>query len=147
MESMRNDDRNDARTDRKWEDRAPATTTRWLVILGLLFFAAAIFGGGFAYQQSTATADLTAQNQALHSTIDQMRNQMGTMTMKLDQLSTAPPAQAPAAGTPGARRTTSGSSATQDRRMKQVQSQLAEQKKQLKETQDQLQAAKTDLEA
>src|SRR6266853_500643 len=147
MDNMRNDDRNDARAERKWEDRAPAPTTRWLVILGLLFFAAAIFGGGYAYQQSTVTSDLTAQNQALHSTIDQMRNQMGSLTAKLDQMSTPPRAQAPDAGAPAARRKTSGSSAAQERRMKQVQSQIAEQRKQLKDTQDQLAAAKTDLES
>ena len=147
MDTMRNDDRNDARTERKWEDRAPATTTRWLVILGLLFFAAAIFGGGYAYQLSTVTSDLTAQNQALHSTVDQMRNQMGALKAKLDQISTPPSAQAPDAGAPASRRTTAGGSGAQDRRMKQVQSQIAEQRKQLKDTQDQLAAARTDLES
>ncbi len=141
MDTMPNDDRSEERVESKWEGRAPATTTRWLVILGLLFLATAIFGGGYAYQQSVATSDLTVQNQALHTTIDQMRNQIGALTAKLDQLNAPPPAQAQTA-----KRTTSPSSAVQDRRMKQVQSQLAEQKKQLKETQDQLTAAKSDLE-
>jgi uncharacterized coiled-coil protein SlyX len=146
MDTTPNDDRNEEHVEKKWEGRAPATTTRWLVILGLLFFAAAIFGGGYAYQQSVATSDLTVQNQALHTTIDQMRRQIGALTDKLDQMSAPPPPQAPAVSTPAGKRTTSPSSATQDRRMKQVQSQLAEQKKQLKETQDQLTAAKSDLE-
>ena len=141
MDTIPNDDRNEERVEKKWEGRAPATTTRWLVILGLLFLVATIFGGGYAYQQSMATSDLTVQNQTLHATIDQMRRQIGTLTDKLDQVSAPPPVLAPAA-----KRTTSTTTAVQDRRMKQVQSQLAEQKKQLKETQDQLTAAKSDLE-
>jgi cell division protein FtsB len=146
MDNIRNDDRNEEHVEKKWEGRAPATTTRWLVILGLLFLTAAIFGGQYAYQQSTATSDLTAQNQALHTTIDQMRNQIGTLTAKLDQMNTPPPPQAPASGAPAGKRTTSPSSAAQDRRMKQVQSQLAQQQKQLKDTRDQLTSAKSDLE-
>jgi cell division protein FtsB len=146
METNRNDDRNEERVEKKWEGRAPATTTRWLVILGLLFLTAAIFGGQYAYQQSMATSDLSVQNQALHTTIDQMRNQIGTLTAKLDQINAPPPAQSPAASAPAANRATSPSSAAQDRRMKQVQSQLARQQKQLKETQDRLTAAKSDLE-
>jgi cell division protein FtsB len=146
MDTIRNDDRNDTRVEKKWEGRAPATTTRWLVILGLLFLTTAIFGGGYAYQQSMATSDLTMQNQALHATIEQMRNQVGTLTAKLDQINTPPPAQGPASGAPAAKRATSTGSAAQDRRMKQVQSQLAEQQKELKGTQDQIATAKSDLE-
>jgi cell division protein FtsB len=147
MDTLPNDDRNEERGEKKWEGGAPATTTRWLVILGLLFLAAAIFGGGYAYQQSVATSDLTVQNRALHATIDQMRSQIGTLTTKLDQMNAPPPAQEPVSQAPAAKRATSPSSTVQDRRMKQVQSQLAQQQKQLKDTQDQLAAAKSDLEA
>jgi cell division protein FtsB len=144
------DHRNEERVEKKWEDRAPAVTTRWLVILGMVLFVAAIFGAGYAYQQSMATADLAAQNQSLHATIDHMNNQIGAMTAKVNQMSTPAPAQTPVAGSPAgsgaAKRTTSAGSATQDRRMKQVQSQLADQQKQLKDTQDQLAVAKSDLE-
>ena len=146
MNTMGNDERNDAHVEKTWEDRAPATTTRWLVILGLLFLAAAIFGGGYAYQQSSAVSDLTVQNQTLHSTLDQMRNQIGMLTAKLDQMSTPPPAQETATNAAAAKRAASASSSAQDRRMRQVQSQLAAQQKELKETQDQLAAAKSDLE-
>jgi uncharacterized coiled-coil protein SlyX len=146
MDATHNDDRKEERSEKKWEDRALAATTRWLVILGLLFLAAAIFGGGYAYEQSLATSDLTTQNQSLRSTIDQMRSQIGALTAKLDQVATPPPAQIPAAGAPAAHRMASAGSAGQDRRMKQVQSQLAEQRKQLKETQDQIASAKSDLE-
>ncbi len=146
MDNLPNDDRNEERGEKKWEAGAPATTTRWLVILGLLFLTAAVFGGGYAYQQSVATSDLTVQNRALHATIDQMRSQIGALTAKLDQISAPPPARVPVTEGPAAKRTTSPISAVQDRRMKQVQSQLARQQKQLKDTQDQLAAAKSDLE-
>ena len=146
MDTMPNDHRNEARVEKTWEDRAPAVTTRWLVILGVVLFVAAIFGAGYAYQQSMATADLAAENQSLHATVDQMSNQIGAMTAKLNQMSTPSPAQTPAAGSPAAKRTAAAGSATQDRRMKQVQSQLAEQQKQLKDTQDQVAIAKSDLE-
>ena len=146
MDTMPNDHRNEARVEKTWEDRAPAVTTRWLVILGVVLFVAAIFGAGYAYQQSMATADLAAENQSLHATVDQMSNQIGAMTAKLNQMSTPSPAQTPAAGSPAAKRAAAAGSATQDRRMKQVQSQLAEQQKQLKDTQDQVAIAKSDLE-
>jgi len=146
MDTMQNDDSKEGRTEKRWEGRAPAGTTRWLVILGLVLLAAVIFGGGYAYQQTTATSDLTVQNQSLRSTIDQLRNQIDTMTAKLEQMAAPPPAPAPVAKAPAAKRATSGSSSAQDRRMKQVQSQLAAQQKELKETQDQLASAKSDLE-
>ena len=147
MDTLPNDDRNEEQVEKKWEGGAPATTTRWLVILGLLFLTAAVFGGGYAYQQSVATSDLTVQNRALHATIDQMRSQIGALTAKLDQMNAPPPAREPVSQAPTAKRATSPNSAVQDRRMKQVQSQLAQQQKQLKDTQDQLAAAKSDLEA
>ncbi len=146
MDTKQNDDSKEDRTEKRWEGRAPAGTTRWLVILGLVLVAAVIFGGGYAYQQSMATSDLTVQNQSLHSTIDQLRNQIDTMTAKLEQMATPPPAPAPVVKAPAAKRATSASSSVQDRRMKQVQSQLAAQEKELKETQDQLASAKSDLE-
>jgi hypothetical protein len=143
---MRDDDSNQERLEKSWEDRAPATTTRWLVILGLLFLAAIVFVGGYAYEQNVATSDLTAQNQTLHSTVDQMRNEIGELTAKLDKMSTPPPAPVPVANNTSAATAKRVTSAAEDRRIKKVQSQLSEQQQQLKETQDQLASAKSDLE-
>src|SRR5437868_1752429 len=112
MDAMRNDERDEPRSHKMWEDRAPAATMRWLTILGLLFLTAAVFGGVYAYQQSITTSDLTAQNQALHSTINQMRNQIGLLTAKLEKMNTPPPAQVPAAGAPAAKHTTSTSTSS-----------------------------------
>jgi hypothetical protein len=67
VDIMGNDYRKEERAEKRWEDRAPSTRTRWLIILGLLIFTAAIFGGGYAYEQSMVTWHLTMQNQSLHS--------------------------------------------------------------------------------
>jgi len=146
MDTKQNDGSKEDRTQKRWDGGAPAGTTRWLVILGILFVAAIVFGGGYAYQQSIATSDLSVQNQSLRSTIDQLRNQIDTMTAKLEQMATPPPAPAPVAQAPATKRATSGSPSAQDRRMKKVQSQLDAQEKELKDTQDQLASAKSDLE-
>jgi hypothetical protein len=48
MDPMRNDDRKEERTQKNWENRAQSTRIRWLIILGVLILAAAIFGGVIA---------------------------------------------------------------------------------------------------
>ena len=48
MDTMRNDDRMEDRAQKNWENRAPSTRIRWLIILGVLILAAAIFGGVIA---------------------------------------------------------------------------------------------------
>jgi len=147
MNDIRNDDRKEERDEHR-EGRSPSTMKSLLVILALLFFAVAVFGGGYIYEQGMAMSDLTTQNHSLQTTVDQMRTQIGALTAKLDQMATPPPAPAqeqPATAT-GATRTTSSSSAAPNRRLRQVQSQLADQQKQLKETQDQIATAKSDLE-
>jgi uncharacterized coiled-coil protein SlyX len=146
MDGFHDDERNEERKEEKRHDPGPGTVTRWLVILGLLFVAAAAIGGGYAYKESMATSDLAVENRSLHSTIDQMRNQIGTLTEELNRVVTAPPAQTAVPSAPVAKRTASAGSNPQDRRMKQVQSQLAAQQKLLKETQDQIATAKSDLE-
>jgi uncharacterized coiled-coil protein SlyX len=146
MDDFREIEHNDERTEKKWDNRAPGSMTRWLVILGLLFVAAAAIGGGYAYKESMATSDLAVENRSLHSTVDQMRNQIGTLTEELNRMVTAPPAQTPATSAPEAKRTASAGSNPQDRRLRKVQSQLAAQQKLLKETQDQIATTKSDLE-
>jgi hypothetical protein len=146
MEEYRKDDHTE-----HWEDRAPSKVTRWLVILGVVFFAVALFGVGYAYQQNMAISDLTVQNQSLHSTIDQMRAQIASMTDKVNQIAAAPPPAAVAAppattGPTGAKRSSVSGSATQDRRIRQLQTKLDDQQKQLKDAQDQIASTKTDFE-
>jgi len=135
----------------QWEDRAPAATTRWLVILSVVLFGAAIFAGAYAIQQNSAVSDLKQQNSAMNTATQQLKGEVDSLTTKLAQM-TAPPPAAPAAdqtasatspnAKPAARRTNSA----QDRRMKQMQTQLTEQQSQLKQTQADLETAKSDLE-
>ena len=150
------DHEKEGRPEQQWEDRAPAATTRWLVILSVLLFAAVIFAVGYGYEQSTAVAELNQQNLTMHSAEVQMRSQIDSLTAKIDQM-TAPPPAASADGTlasngaAGAVKSTakhaaSAGSTAQNRRMKQMQAQLAEQQKKLKETQDDIASARSDLE-
>ncbi len=139
------------RSESQWEDRAPAVTTRWLVILSVVLFGAAVFAGGYAIEQNSAVADLKQQNQAMSSMEQQLKGQIDGLSAKLAQMTAPPPAPAAdqsangAAGTakPAAKRT---ASATQDRRLKKMQAQLTEQQKELKQTRDDLASARSDLE-
>src|ERR1700674_5024957 len=92
MEEYRKDDHSDH--TEHWEDRSPSKVTRWLVILSVVLLAGALFGVGYAYQQNMAISDLSVQNQSLHSTLEQMRTQITSMTDKINQMATAPPAPA-----------------------------------------------------
>ena len=92
------DHEKEGRPEQQWEDRAPAATTRWLVILSVLLFAAVIFAVGYGYEQSTAVAELNQQNLTMHSAEVQMRSQIDSLTAKIDQM-TAPPPAASADGT------------------------------------------------
>jgi len=143
MEEYRKDDHTE-----HWEDRAPSRVTRWLVILSVMLLAAALFGVGYAYQQNMAISDLTVQNQSLHSTIDQMRIQIASMTDKINQMATPPSPAAPPANTgqAGARRASASAPSAEDRRIRQLQTKLDDQQKQLKAAQDEIAGAKTDFE-
>jgi hypothetical protein len=143
------------RPETQWKDRAPSPTSRWLAILSVALFVCALFAAGYAFQQNTAVTDLKQQNQAMNSAESQLRGQIDTLSAKVAQM-TAPPPAAPAAessangATQTARSAAKGSasagSVVQDRRVKKMQTQLAEQQKALKQTQDDLASARTDLE-
>ena len=113
---------------------------------------------GYSYVQQKASERRASQEAAMTSTIGQLQGQVDTLSAKLNALTTAQQQPAPAASPattaatthptqPGAnaaaaRRRT----AAENRRYKQLQSELADQQKQLKDTQDQLAQARTDLE-
>src|SRR5882762_1224324 len=152
------DYKNEERPEHKWEDRAPNVTTRWLVIVSVVLFAAAILAVGYAYEQSASVTALNQQNQGMRAVEIQMRGQIETLRTKIDQMiaqqqtdaasaaSTARTGGAGASGKSTAKRSASAGSSSQDRRMKQIQSQIAEQKKLLKQTQDDIASARSDLE-
>lgn len=135
----------------QWEDRAPAAVPRWLVILCVMLFAVAVFAGGYAFEQSSTVGELKQQNLAMNSTTAQLRSQIEALGEKVAQLAAPPsttPAESPATGAArsGAGRSTSSRPVTQDRRYRQMQTELAQQRKDLKQTQDDLASARTDLE-
>lgn len=143
------------RPNSHWEDRAPAAVPRWFVILCVALFAAAVFAGGYAFEQSAAMTQLKQQNLAMSSAAAQMRSQIDSLGEKVAQLTGAPSsttlAETPANGARGTAKSATQRSASlrpaaQDRRFKQVQAQLAEQQKELKQTQGDLAAARSDLE-
>jgi hypothetical protein len=110
---------------------------------------------GYAFQQKTAVAELKQKNEAMTTTEMQLRNRIDALSEKVAQLtplpSTIPAANAPPNGEASAARSTSrrpvsAVTALQDRRLKQVQSQLREQQKELKQTRDDLASAQSDLE-
>src|SRR5882762_5931735 len=153
------DYKNEERPEHKWEDRAPNVTTRWLVIVSVVLFAAAILAVGYAYEQSASVTALNQQNQGMRAVETQMRGQIDTLRTKIDQMtaqqqqtdaasavSTARTGGVSTSGKSTAKRSASAGSSSQDRRMKQIQSQIAEQKKLLKQTQDDIASARSDLE-
>src|SRR5258708_948038 len=154
------DHENEKHQELKWDDRAPNATTRWLVIVSVVLFAAAIFGVGYAYEQSETVTSLNQQNQLMRAAETQMRGQIDTLTAKISTMA-APPQDAaanatpagkngdndgPAAGKSAVKHSASSGSSLQARRTRQIQAQLTEQQKLLKQTQDEIASAKADLE-
>jgi hypothetical protein len=121
----------------------------WLVILGVLIVAVATMGGAYAYQQYTTISSLTVENQSLHSTMDQLRGQVGTLTARVEQLAAAPPSSPTGATGASAKNSTQSAAAARltavDGRVKRLQAQVDQQKKDLAEEQSQLALATSDL--
>lgn len=147
------DQEHEALPEQKWEDRAPSATTRWLVILSVVLFAATIFAVGYAYERSQAAASLNDQNQMMRASETQMRGQIDMLSAKISQMAAlqqqAPPAAAApgsAAGKAAAKHPATARSTSEDRRIRQMQSQLADERKQLNETQAEIAGARSDLE-
>ena len=143
------------RSNSHWEDRAPTGVPRWLVILCVALFAVAVFAGGYAFEQNSAMTQLKQQNLAMNSAAAQMRSQVDSLGEKVAQLTASQSsptlAETPAnserrAARSSAQRSASARPAAQDRRFKQMQTELAQQQKELKQTQDDLAAARSDLE-
>ena len=146
---------NEQGSEAQRQDRSSAVTSRWLAILSVLFLAAAIFAGGYAFQQNRAVGELKQKNEAMSFSEAQMRSQIDDLNVKIAQM-TPPPSSAPATDAPAkgeasaakstSRRPVSASTAVQNRRFKQMQTQLSEQQKELKQTRDDLASARSDLE-
>ncbi|MGO9591357.1 MAG: hypothetical protein ACLP3K_15080 [Candidatus Acidiferrales bacterium] len=123
-------------------------TGGWLIAAVVVLLVALCVAVGHSYVQGKASDENASKEAQMGATIGQLQGQLDSLNAKLTSLS-APPAATPAAAQPtqpaanraAARRRT----AAENRRYKQLQSQLADQQKQLKATQDQLAQDRTDL--
>jgi len=132
----------ETRTQREHQRSSPSG---WLVGLVVLLLVAAVIGFGYAYRQQQTVGQLRAHEEEMNSTLSQMRSQVDAMTAKLAEMSTS---NAPGAeGQGGPAQTRAGKrGGTSDRRLKQIQAQLAEHKKQLEATQQEIEKNRSELE-
>ena len=137
------------------EQESGSHTSRWLGVLVVVLIAIAAIAIGYGYRQQAVVSQLTSHEAEMNTTMGQMQDQVSTLTSKLNEMTAAQAAQAAAAasaakGPAGKTAPTSTKSAAvrrrDDKRLKQIQSQLADQQKQLKDTQDQIAQTRSDLE-
>lgn len=137
------DDRRDFNRTEAEEPTPASHTSRWLSVAVVALIVALGLAVGYTLQQRTASSQLASHDADMTASVNQMQNQIDSLNGKLNQLATAPPANAaqPAVDPAAAKRRT----AAENKRYKQLQSQLADQQKELKDTQDQVTQARTDL--
>lgn len=125
------------------EHRASASANFWLAGLVLVLLAATVFSFAYGHSEKQTVSQLVGDNQQMNSTISELRSQLDSLNQKLVAL-TPPPA--PPAAQSGAGTGQSGKrAAATDRRLKQMQSQLAAQEEALKRTQNDVAETRTDL--
>src|SRR5215831_8665516 len=69
----------------EWESRV-AGINRWVLIGGVALLLVAGLAFGYGYSQQSAVGHLTAQQSAATATIDQLQNQVNTVTAKLNDV-------------------------------------------------------------
>jgi hypothetical protein len=120
---------------------------RWLLIGGVALLVIAGLALGYGYSQQSAVGHLTAQQSAATATIDQLQNQVNTVTAKLNDMVASQQAAAQAAEQATTQKKASGKhGAPVDKRYKELKAQLDDQGKQLKDTEDLVAKNRTDLE-
>ena len=129
----------------EWESRV-AGINRWVLIGGVALLLVAGLAFGYGYSQQSAVGHLTAQQSAATATIDQLQNQVNTVTAKLNDVVAAQQANAQAAEQAAEQKKVTGKRGAPDKRLKELKAQLDDQGKQLKDTQDLVAKNRTDLE-
>ncbi|HKW33068.1 MAG TPA: hypothetical protein VJN92_08680 [Candidatus Acidoferrum sp.] len=134
-------------TENNWESRV-AGVNRWVLIGGVALLLVAGLAFGYGFSQQAAVGHLTAQQSAANATIDQLQNQVNTVTAKLNDVVAAQQTAAQAAEQAAEQRKVAGKrGAPTDKRYKELKTQLEDQGKQLKDTQDLVAKNKTDIES
>ncbi|MGC2333965.1 MAG: hypothetical protein WA581_21115 [Candidatus Acidiferrales bacterium] len=134
------------------ETIATPHTSGWLIAVVVVLLVGLCVAVGHSYVQEKTSNRNASQEAAMSATIGQLQGQIDSLSAKLNALST-PPVATPAA-TPAEHPAQSAANraaarrrfAAENRRYKQLQSELADQQKQLKSTQDQLAQDRSDLE-
>ena len=119
----------------------------WGLVLVVLL-CVAVLSLGFVVHERGVAKQLSAQNAAMSTTLDQTRSQLQDMATKLNQLSEAQQAAEAARAAQRAASQHRGTHAVarrDDPRWKQVQDELAEHQKAIESTQSDLTSAKTEL--
>jgi hypothetical protein len=121
---------------------------RWLLIGGVALLVVAGLALGYGYSQQSAVGHLTAQQSAATATIDQLQNQVNTVTAKLNDMvaSQQAAAQQTAEQATTQKKASGKHGAPVDKRYKELKAELDDQGKQLKDTQDLVAKNRTDLE-
>src|SRR5690348_5473578 len=121
---------------------------RWLLIGGVALLVIAGLALGYGYSQQIAVGHLSAQQTAATATIDQLQNQVNTVTAKLNDMVASQQAAAQQAAEQAAQKKPTGKhGAPVDKRYKELKAQLDDQGKQLKDTEDLVAKNRTDLES
>lgn len=121
---------------------------RWLLIGGVALLVIAGLALGYGYSQQSAVGHLTAQQSAATATIDQLQNQVNTVTAKLNDMVASQQAAAQQAAEQAAtqKKASGKHGAPVDKRYKELKAELDDQGKQLKDTEDLVAKNRTDLE-
>ena len=130
-----------------WQSGASGIN-RWLLIGGVALLLVAGLAFGYGYSQQAAVGHLTAQQSAASATIDQLQNQVNTVTAKLNDMVASQQAAAQQAAEQAAtqKKASGKHGAPVDKRYKELKAQLDDQGKQLKDTEDLVAKNRTDLE-
>jgi len=130
-------------------------TSGWLIAAVVVLLVGLCVAVGRSYVADRASNQNASKEAAMSATISQLQGQIDSLNAKLGTLSAAqtPPVATPAT-TPAAHPAQSAANraaarrrlAAENRRYKELQSELADQQKQLKATQDQLAQDRSDLE-
>lgn len=134
------------------QESSGSHASRWLVVVVVLLFVTAAIAFGYGYRQQATVSQLTSHEAEMNAAMNQTQEQLSMLTAKLNEMTAAQAAaSAAAAKAPAGNGAQPGTRSAavrrrDDKRLKQIQTQLEEQQKQLKDTQDQVAKNRSDLE-
>jgi hypothetical protein len=125
------------------ENRASHLANFWLISLVIVLLAATAASFAYGHRQNQTVSQLVGDNERMSATVSEMSAQLDSLNQKLIALAPPPalPSEQPAAATAGSGKR----AAATERRLKQMQSQLAAQEEELKRTQNDVAETRTDL--